>query len=469
MRYAPLCVFVLTIALQAAGPPKPDETPTIRLAPQKADRGRALKYELLPGELEQVRGNAAPIWVRAGLAARRVNYRWTNEEWEQMMLPLGKLPVKHFRGVIDKHAFALKLAEQASLRTYCDWERPPLTMQTLADPLSLPLEEIQTMREVANLIKLRCRLELAERDFDRAHGTLRVGLVLARHLGQSEMLIQDLVALAITAIMLGQIEEWAQLPGSPNLYWPLTALPRPFIDTRRSVRTELDTIYRSFPTLRELKDRKLTGTEAEALVGKVFDAFASVGEEKPADWMKKLAMRTMAIGGHAAAKKALVAGGWTKKEVDRLPPLQVVVLAALDEHDRNRDDVVRLLSLPSWQAHPLLEKLEKRLRTKEKTSVNVFTTMLMPALLKVQHAQLRTERYVAALRAGEAIRAHVAAQGRPPARWSELALPSPIDPFTGKDLAEWYRAEEGKAVLNVPPPPGMTSLLGRRYVWEKRK
>ena len=90
-------------------------------------------------------------------------------------------------------------------------------MQALSDPDGLPLEEVQSMREIANLLKLRCRLELAERNFDKAHKTIRVGLALARHVGTSEMLIQDLVAIAITSIMLGQIEEWVQQPGSPNL------------------------------------------------------------------------------------------------------------------------------------------------------------------------------------------------------------------------------------------------------------
>ena len=97
MKSVPLCLLALTLALHASAPPKPDETPTVHLAPQRVDKDRALKYKLQFEEGDQVRGNAAPLWIRAGLAARRVNYKWTNEEWEQMLLPLDKLPVKHFR------------------------------------------------------------------------------------------------------------------------------------------------------------------------------------------------------------------------------------------------------------------------------------------------------------------------------------------------------------------------------------
>ena len=92
---------------------------------------------------------------------------------------------------------------------------------------------------------------------------------------------------------------------------------------------------------------------------RVLDTFGRLGDEKPADWQKWLAVRAMGLGGHAAARKSLLEGGWAAKELDRLPAIQVVVLAALDEHDRKRDDVVRLLSLPSWQGYPLMENWDK--------------------------------------------------------------------------------------------------------------
>ena len=93
---------------------------------------------------------------------------------------------------------------------------PPPTIQNLQD---LPFDEIQTCREIANLLQLRCRLELSDGKFDDAVVTLQSGFALARHLGDADTLIQDLVGIAIAAIMFNRVEEMMQIPGSPNLFW----------------------------------------------------------------------------------------------------------------------------------------------------------------------------------------------------------------------------------------------------------
>ena len=38
--------------------------------------------------------------------------------------------------------------------------------------------------------------------------------------------------------MLGRVEELIQAPGSPNLYWALTDLPRPLLDLRKALQGE---------------------------------------------------------------------------------------------------------------------------------------------------------------------------------------------------------------------------------------
>src|SRR5262249_46450227 len=228
---------------------------------------RALKYALEVDPLDHLPGNAAPLWIRAALAARSVRHKWTEKEYEWdgpgiSGMTLDRLPKKEMHAVLGKFSSAFRMVEQAARRGQGDWERLPLTVQNLQAPWAVPLEEIQSMRELARLISLRCRLQMAEGKFDEAAGTLRIGFALSRHVAQgSDMLVQDLVAIAIGSVMLGRVEEWIQTPGSPNLYWALTTLPDPLVSVRPSVRSELNTLYRSFPELRELKKRPLTATQ----------------------------------------------------------------------------------------------------------------------------------------------------------------------------------------------------------------
>src|SRR5205807_5064204 len=54
-------------------------------------------------------------------------------------------------------------------------------------------------------------------------------------IGEHPTLIGDLVAITVAFQAIGPVEELIQQPGSPNLYWALTALPDPFIDLRKGL------------------------------------------------------------------------------------------------------------------------------------------------------------------------------------------------------------------------------------------
>src|SRR5262249_49029480 len=167
------------------------------------------------------------------------------------------------REVLANYSTAFRFAERAARRDHCDWETPPLTIQLLPDDLGLG--EIQSLREVANLLAIQCRLEIADCQFDQAIHTLQTGFALARHVAEGTTLLKDLVGIAIEAIMFARVEELLQQPGAPNLYWALTTLPHPFVDVRRSMRYELGTLYRSFPQLRDLEEKKLTAEQVDRL------------------------------------------------------------------------------------------------------------------------------------------------------------------------------------------------------------
>ncbi len=97
--------------------------------------------------------------------------------------------------------------------------------------------------------------------------------------------------------------------------------------------------------------------------------------------------------------------------------------------------------------------------------------MLMPALAKTCAAQVRLERWVAGLRAAEALRQYAAAhEGKPPTKWNDItAVPRPLDPVTGNGFDDFYHMKDGRAVLEVPPPPGQPVMLGRHFELSPRR
>jgi hypothetical protein len=135
----------------------------------------------------------------------------------------------------------------------------------------------------------------------------------------------------------------------------------------------------------------------------------------------------------------------------------------VDQYDRVWDDVCKALTVPTWQALPLMEAEFRKFRSTD----NILLTLLLPALNKTWLASVRFERQLAGLRCAEALRLYAAAhQGKAPAKWGDITeVPLPIDPHTGKGFDIFYQMTDGRGLLEIPPPPppGMPASLGRRY------
>jgi hypothetical protein len=420
-----------------------------------------LRYALLPPPRDRTPGNAAPQWLRAGQLAAQADPKpgqeeglWTGET------PLERLPLPRVRQYLDRHGDALRLADEAARRERCDWELPPLTLPGDA----LPLVEVQSFRQLAALLALRCRLELAEGRFDDAARSLQTGLTLARHIDAAATFTHHLVAAAVASMILGRVEEWLQTPKAPNLYWPLTTLPRPLLDPRRAVAQERLAVYRSLPALRELARAPLSASQLERLNG---DLFRSLNPPGPRPWSERLAFNLLAAGVAAKvypdAKRALVAQGLPAEHLEAMPVTQVVLLHFLEEHDRLWDDAVLWMSVPFAQGQKGLARFQKEAEASARAG-NFFAALSFPVVVRVHAVHVRIERQVAALRCVEAVRLHAAAHGgRPPATLAAVdAVPLPADPLTGKDF-DRYRVEEGNAVLELPPAPALNVPVGRRY------
>lgn len=464
-RFALAVSLIAAVGGAGAAPAPPEGPRPIRLAPQSvAKQVGAFHYRLLPDPRDRTPGNAAPLWRLAQDAYSEVQHKMTNQEYDWgEQTPLKNLPRKEVRNLLARYSATLRLARQAACREHCDWQLPPLTFQSIQ--VYLPLKHLNQARWIANLLRIQSRLQLVEGRFDDAAETLQTGFALARHLCEGDTLLDVLVGIAIDAMMFGRVEEWVQTPGSPNLYWALTALPRPQDNLRRCIDREMNSLYRSFPKLRRLDREALTAREADKLVNEIFDCLnKAIGNvPKEADAIKKLATTIREATMYPQARQHLLNLGRSTKEIDAMPRTQVILLWYVDQYDRAWDDISKALTVRAWEAMPLLEAVFQEYRSTD----NIFLRLLLPTIEKTWVASMRFERQLAGLRSAEVLRLYAAVHdGKPPERWSDItAVPLPIDPLTGKSFDTFYQVTGGRGILEIPPPPppGMPASLGRRY------
>ncbi len=442
------CLAVLfAVTAPATAQPPPEIAPVkLTLSPAAAP-SPALKYELLPDLKDQTPGNAALEYYRAfspewwgNIRQPKVQETFTNA----LQTPPRDLPRKDLDWLLTNRM--LQQVDHASRREYCDWE---MAERLRKEGINLLLPDVQGLRQVALLLAVRARLEIAEGHYDKALYTLQTGFALARNAGNSVTLIQTLVGVAIGQQMVLQLEELVQQPGAPNLYWALTELPHPFFDLRAALQGEKLWLYASLPELRDLETARLTPEQQQNLV----NAYTVLDGRKPTE-SERLEATLFVLRAYPEAKRALIAEGRKPEEVEALPSLQVVLIHSLHQYQRLQDDMFKWYGLPYWEARPHFEQADRRIRQARARLEGVPFIEMIPAILKAAAAPVRLERRVAALRCVEAIRLYAAGHdGKLPGSLDKITeVPIPIDPMTGKAFA--YRVSDDRATLSAPAPPG---------------
>jgi hypothetical protein len=449
------CLILVVGAAPAPAQPQPPEPIKLTLPPA-AEPVPALKYPLLPELSEQTPGNAVQLYYRAFSPEW-----WTNVRKREVMekvekaveAPIADLKNSDLRWLLDSNA--LREVDRAARRAYCDWE---LTERVKEDGISLLIPDVQAMRDFAQFLAVRARLEMAEGHLDRAVYTLRTGFALARHVGDGVTLIQSLVGIAVASRMVAQVEELLRQPGAPNLYWSLTGLPRPFADLRKPLQGEKLWLLATWPDLREVDNPHLSPAQRERLLvtAAVFVTEPSSDYRKwTPDTAARLATIAQVAKAYPGAKRALIAAGRKPEEVEALPALQVVLIEALRDYARRRDEQFKWMELPYYEARPGLERAAKALRESKARREGVpLAQVMLPDASKVAAAAARLDRRIAALRCVEAVRLYAAAHdGKPPAALADVTeVPIPADPMTGKGFE--YKVSGDTFTLSAAPPPG---------------
>jgi hypothetical protein len=452
---AALAVFVLP--LRAEQIITPTET-LIRLTVHPAPAPKpALRYALLP-ELKEINpGNPVQNYLKCFMEQQKFFYDKESVDRREKFLtvPLKELPAKELQ---DYGGSALRQADWAARLDKPDWQILP---KLKTDGIGLLLPDLQGMRNLAQTLKLRFRIEVALGRFDDALRTAKTMFALSRHLGEHPTLIGDLVAIAVAQVAIGPLDEMLEQPGSPNLYWALTYLPAPLITIDKGIEGERVLIRGEFHDLDD--SAPMSEEQIKKLLARYNNLLEVAKIEQPdADRSLRgyVAARVKDEKLVGAARRRLVESGLPQERVARFPAEQVILLDEYREYEVRRDDVTKLSPLPTWQALELTS-----IAAQKKKEPALFADLLVPALYKVRLAQGRLEQRIALLRHVEALRLYAAEHdGKLPEKLTDCTVPLPDDPFTGKPFP--YEVNGNTAHLRGTPPAGEQKNPGNNVHYE---
>jgi hypothetical protein len=447
-------VAVFAFPCPAAEPATTPET-LIRLTVQPAPAPRpALRYLLLPELNELNPGNPCHNYLKCFMEQQK--FFFDKEAFQRrqklLVMPLRELPARELQ---DYGSFALRQADWAARLDKPDWQ---ILMKLKTDGISLLLPDLQEMRQLASALKVRFRAEVALGRFDDALRTAKTLFAMTRHLGEHPTLIGDLVGIAVASVALGPLEEMLEQPGCPNLYWALTNLPKPLVALDKGAEGERASIAGEF---RDLDETAPMSKEQLVRFIAHMDHILSDGKPiKPGDGVRGfLNARTKDEGKLSAARRRLVDNGLPEERVLRFPADQVILLDEKREFEVRRDDIFKLMNLPTWQIEAIAAKTRPFGLVPNSESARparepaLFADAFVPALYRVHQVQGRLEQRLALLRHVEALRMYAAEHdGNLPAKLSEISLPLPDDPVTGKPFH--YERVGSTVHLRGTPPLG---------------
>jgi hypothetical protein len=455
-----LTVFKLTVT------PAPEPTP-------------AFKHRLIPAESEMRSGNAALHYGRA-FAENSLSSAWKALEkdygfdevhgsdqvkgWYDVERPLHDLPLDKVRQAASRFDTIVKqCVARGAVRRECDWGRD-LDELRGADVFSLLIPEAQETRSLSRALMLRTRVALAEGNYPRAIEHLRMNYRLGQHVASDPILVCGLVGIAEASMGNAELIELISAKDSPNMYWALAELPRPFIDLHPAVRYELNWGQRIFPFMLNAETEEHSPEEWARLLAEGFMLMDQVvgNGMAPKEELARLGVVGLGIVAYPEAKQRLLAGGMDPAQVERMPVGQVMAVDASREYERIANELEKSSHVPYRQAKQRTAAVDALLgRSKFQGGIGrVLASALMPALDAVRYAQMRLDWQLNALQTIEAIRMHAANTGGLPASLEEVIIvPVPHNPVTEKSYE--YRRDGDTAVLELPFSDGFPNVAWR--------
>ena len=437
----------------------------------------ALRYRLMPRDIDLQPGNAAPYYYRAmidlssTISSLRKKYGEEFEDWyETDIIPLSKLPLDKVRVANEKLDFIVRgQLKVANNRRNCDWELGIDQIRGV-DIISFLLPEFQECRQLARVLVLRARMAVAERRYDDAIESIRMTYRLGRDAAQP-FLVCGLIGIAIDGMADRALVELIANPGSPNMYWALGELPEPPIDLRSTVRFEMGFGARMFPLINNAETTDHSPQEWNRLLTESIHNLQDVGgtgipgpHGKTANDVESGFAATMVgLSGYSHAKEQLIAQGMDRSRVEKMAVGQVIAIYTERTYRRFADDWENLWQVPFARSIEMARRLDKKMEEArplgagEDREILPLATLLLPALQASRGAQVRLAREVASIRVVEALRIYAAEHGgQLPKRLEDIdKVPVPINPATEKPFE--YRLDGATAILELPTSDGLDS------------
>jgi hypothetical protein len=447
MRRLSSVLFLAAVAAPAAAEPT-----RLTLSPA-ALPGQSMKYRLLPDARDLQPGNAATLYYRT-LAMFFENKNLLEDlhedKWGKWLDgPLEDLQDKELAGKLARYNVFLHEAALAGRCRGCDWQLSGRT-----EGIGLLLPEVQGLRNLANVLAVQARSDVANGRPLAAIPTLQSGFALAHNLGEGPFVIRVYVGAAVANMMCGRVEELVQLPDAPNLYWALAALPRPFFDPRDAVRGEADVFEQSFPWLKRMEEGPMSVAQVQACMIKLkrFVKDFNIRTPDGADFMTSVLINAR----HGTAKRYLVDQGFAPEVVDDMPVVQAVTLMAFRQYREAHEEAAK------WALvrYGFRTKGYQEARAKFKEACDQLDQLFFYRLLrslagdfgleKLYAATGRVDRRLAALACVESIRQYTSAHdGKFPKSLADLTdAPPPPDPVTGRPFI--YKLDGTTAYLQSP-------------------
>jgi hypothetical protein len=422
----------------------------------------ALKYRLLVPPVEQVHANAATFYYKA-MAIESPDWIVGDDQMMSWLdMPIEELPLEEVKKRIARAQLDTEFnsaLNQASRADYCNW----------GDPIreyggNTPLNVGQRLRNLARILWLIARVQIAEHRQQEAVETLRLNYALSRNLGHSPTIVQSLIGMAIDGISKSAVRELIADPDSPNLYWALTELAGQPIEVRGGLSYETQLWEFTIHKIVDLEKRALTPGEALDIARQVSD-FGDMNVPRASSAAlgagRELALVASALAIEPEARAYLVENGYSAAQVEAMPVLQRGLLYRWRQFVDVRDNLFKWNLLPDEEAGERLHRVQFEVVLGRDSDIGAAFSEALPATVSCLAANLRKQREINLLRTVEALRMHAARSGGWPKTLADVTVvPVPIDPVTGNPFD--YSVVGRQATLSAPSKEQLPQF-GRQF------
>jgi hypothetical protein len=259
--------------------------------------------------------------------------------------------------------------------------------------------------------------------------------------------------------MRDQLLDLTQLKNAPNLYWSLSNLPHPFLNSRDAIEWEESLIEHLLPEFQEAKKGQHSPEQWQKLwedAVKKIDAFPTTYLERvarmPSDNKNEINdPKKILTENYPKARDYLINLGWPEKEIQSMAPARVMLLYCAEIWDEILNDYTKWLGINysqwpnNYNSNSL--SLEKELQNIYKQKEIIPLSKLIPPFEAIVIRHTRFDRDMESLRCIEAIRLYAYSHnGKLPSNLEDIKeVPIPQNPMTGKPFP--YHLDGDTAVL----------------------